>query len=139
MDWAVIGAQFAAQPVSTSSAFVPDEPATQKEWITMTTFLFTYRMPRNYRPGRPEAMAAWNAWFEGMGDHVADRGNPVFESSTLGKCGADTGLGGYSLITADDLEAALTLAKGCPALAEDAGVEVGVITERNRGTVNETA
>ena len=32
--------------------------------------------------------------------------------------------GGYSMITADDLEAALTLAKGCPALREGGGVEV---------------
>jgi hypothetical protein len=102
-----------------------------KEHIIMAKFLFSYRMPKAYVPGRPDAVAAWSAWFQGMGDSVTDRGNPVFESASLGRTGEDTALGGYSLITADDLEAALALAKGCPALAEGAGVEVGVITELN--------
>jgi len=95
----------------------------------MTTFLFSYRMPKAFVPGRPDAVAAWAAWFEEMGASVTDPGNPVFERASLGDCGEGTVLGGYSLITADDLDAALALAKGCPALAEGAGVEVGVITE----------
>ncbi len=99
----------------------------------MAMFLFSYRMPKGYTPGRTDAMAAWNAWFDSMDDAVLDRGNPVFESSTVGTCGAGTAPGGYSLITADSLDAALTLAKGCPALENGAGVEVGVITELNRG------
>ncbi len=99
----------------------------------MTTFLFTYRMPENYRPGRPDTMAAWTAWFDAMGPHLVDRGNPVFESATLGNTGSGTRPGGYSLITADDLEAAVALAKGCPALDDGAGVEVGVLTELNPG------
>lgn len=94
----------------------------------MSTFLFSYRMPKNYRPSA-DTLAAWKAWFDSMGANLVDRGNPVFESDTLGDCGADTRLGGYSLITADDLEAAVALAKGCPAC----GVEVGVITERGVG------
>jgi len=97
----------------------------------MTTFLFSYRMPKGYVPGRTDAAAAWTAWFEELGTSVSDRGNPVFESASLGHCGDDTTLGGYSLITAEDLEEALALAKGCPVLAEGAGVEVGVITEIN--------
>jgi hypothetical protein len=95
----------------------------------MTTFLFSYRMPKGFVPGRPGAVAAWTAWFEKMGSSVIERGNPVFESASLGHCGDDTTLGGYSLITAEDLDTALSMAKDCPALAEGAGVEVGVITE----------
>lgn len=95
----------------------------------MTNFVFAYRLPRDYQQGRPETAAAWRAWFDGMGSSLVEIGNPVFESATVGNCGPDTALGGYSMITADDLESALTLAKGCPALAEGAGVEVGVITE----------
>jgi hypothetical protein len=95
----------------------------------MTTFLFSYRAPKGYAPGS-DAVAAWTTWFEEMGNSVSDRGNPVFESAGLGNCGADTNLGGYSLITAEDLDTALALAKGCPVLREGAGgVEVGVITE----------
>jgi hypothetical protein len=100
----------------------------------MTTFLLSYRMPKNYVPGRPEAMAAWSAWFEAIGGNLVDPGNPVFEASALGNCGADTALGGYSLVTAHDLEAAMALAQGCPALAEGAGLEVGKITVLNGGT-----
>ena len=98
----------------------------------MTAFLFAYRMPNDYSPGRPDAVAAWTAWFAGMGASVADQGQPVFESAGLGNRGDDTRLAGYSLITADDLDEALALAKGCPALQEGAGVEVGVIAELNR-------
>jgi len=94
----------------------------------MPTFLFSYRMPKDYVLGRPESVAAWTGWFEDLGASVTDRGNPIFQSATVGNCGADTRLGGYSLITADDLDAALALAKGCPAL----GVEVGLITELDR-------
>ena len=98
----------------------------------MTTFLFAYRMPKDYTPGRPDAVAAWTAWFAGMGASAADQGQRAFESASLGDCGDDTRLGGYSLITAGDLDEALALAKGCPALQEGAGVEVGVIAELNR-------
>jgi hypothetical protein len=95
----------------------------------MTTFLFSFRMPKGYVPGGPDTVAAWTAWFEKMGASVIDRGNPVFESASLGHCGDNTTLGGYSLITAEDLDTALSMAKDCPVLAEGAGVEVGVITE----------
>lgn len=95
----------------------------------MATFLFSYRMPEGFTPGRPEAVAAWTAWSEGMGASVADPGQPVFESATLGDCGSGTRLGGYSLITADDFDAALALAKGCPAVQEGGGVEVGMLAE----------
>ena len=67
-----------------------------------------------------------------MGASVADQGQPVFESASLGNCGDDTRPGGYSLITAGDLDEALAIAKGCPALQEGAGVEVGVLAELNR-------
>ena len=95
----------------------------------MATFLFSYRMSKDYVPGRPDAVAAWTAWFKELGASLADPGNPVFERATLGYCGEDTVLGGYSLVTADDLDAALALAKGCPALQRGAGLEVGVITD----------
>ena len=54
----------------------------------MTTFLISYRMPRNFVPGRPGAVGAWMSFFDGMGDGLLDRGNPVFESGTLGNCEA---------------------------------------------------
>jgi YCII-related domain len=94
----------------------------------MDQFLFSYRMPAGFRPGSPGALAAWTAWFEELGDLVVDRGNPVFRSSTVGDCNPQTTLGGYTLVQADDLEAAVALAKGCPSLDDGGGVEVGAIT-----------
>src|SRR5258708_37539124 len=81
----------------------------------MSTFVFIYRAPKNYTP-TDDAIVQWNAWFESMGDSVVDRGNRVVDTSTLGRGAPDTVLGGYSLVSADDLEAAIALAKGCPIL-----------------------
>ncbi len=96
----------------------------------MATFVLTYRSPKGYVPGSsPETMAAWQAWFEGMGDQLTDVGKPVIDRTSLGNCGLDTQLGGYSLISADDLESATVLAKGCPHLTHGGGVEVGALGE----------
>jgi hypothetical protein len=94
-----------------------------------STYLFIYRQPRGYRTGDEATMAAWAAWFKGMGTAVLDRGDPVIESGTVGDCGAATELGGHSVIAADSLEAALALARECPALADRGGVEVGLVAE----------
>jgi YCII-related domain len=98
----------------------------------MAKFILTYRPANGYRPSE-EAAAEWGAWFERIQGSVLDRGNPVFESSTLGNVAADTRLGGYSVVTAENLEAAVALAEGCPLLQRGGGVEVGVITELNPG------
>ena len=97
----------------------------------MATFVFTYRMPAGYVPGGPDTMAAWAAWFDSMGESVSDRGNPVFGSAKLGNCGAETRPGGYAFVNAEDLESAVALARGSPALEAGGGVEVGAITVLN--------
>lgn len=94
----------------------------------MPKYVFAYRIQEG-DSGSPDAMAQWMAWFEELGSAVVDVGNPVFSRSTLGNTGSGSALGGYSLITADDLEAAVTLAKGCPALAAGGGVEIGELAE----------
>lgn len=35
--------------------------------------------------------------------------------------------GGYSIVTADDLQSALSMANSCPAVTRGGGVEVGVL------------
>jgi hypothetical protein len=96
----------------------------------MTTFLLSYRMPEDYVPGEAGVTDRWRAWFDSLGDQLTNHGNPVFERTELGNCGPGTRLGGYSLITAPDLQTAITLAKGCPAVSGGSGgVEVGVVCE----------
>ena len=94
----------------------------------MARFLFSYRVPHDYKPS-PKTTPTWTAWFDGMGASRLDLGSGVSESSSLGDVGPDTRLGGYSIIAADDLEAAVAIAKGCPALRLGGGVEVGTVLE----------
>jgi len=96
----------------------------------MPTFVLTYRPPKDYKAGTPEGMAAWTAWFESMGPALADIGKLVGESTVVGNCGSDVrALAGYSVIRADDLAAASSVAKGCPFVALGGGVEVGLLAD----------
>jgi hypothetical protein len=95
----------------------------------MPNFVFTYRTPTGYQP-TAEGGAAWYAWFDSMGDHLVELGKPVIEATALGNHdSARTQLGGFSVISADDLESAVAIAKGCPTLDRDGGVEVGLLGE----------
>lgn len=98
----------------------------------MPTYLITNRPLKDQAPSA-SAMAAWNAWFDALGADLVDRGNPAFTRKTLGNCGADTVLGGYTLVKADSLADAVALAKSCPVLKENGGVEVGELTLLNDG------
>jgi hypothetical protein len=81
------------------------------------------------------AMAAWGAWFGSLGDAIVDGGNPTGASKTVTADGStvDGGganpLSGYSLVTATDLDAAVSLAKGCPILSSGGTVEVAETIE----------
>jgi hypothetical protein len=95
----------------------------------MPNFVFTYRSPQGYTP-TTESRAAWMSWFDGMGDHLVELGRPVFERTAIGDCSsASTELGGYSVIQAADINAAMAIAKGCPHLDRDGGVEIGLLAE----------
>ena len=75
-------------------------------------------------------MAAWGAWMGALGDSIADGGNPVGAVATVAPDGSvSQGAGanpvtGYSIISADSLEAAVTLTKDCPILASGGSIEV---------------
>jgi len=76
-----------------------------------------------------EAMQAWGAWFGTLGEAITDPGNPFGPSSaTLGNGGASaggtSGIGGYTIINAESLDDATSLAKGCPVLVGGGSVEV---------------
>jgi hypothetical protein len=77
---------------------------------------------------REAAMAAWGQWFGTLGAAIVDAGNPFGPSTGVSSSGADgaakTGLTGYSILTADSLDAAAELAKGCPVFANGGSVDV---------------
>jgi hypothetical protein len=80
-------------------------------------------------------MAAWGEWFASLGASVVDGGAPVGASKTIAADGSTSGGGGanpvsgYSLVTASDLDAAVTLAKDCPILAAGGSIEVAETIE----------
>jgi hypothetical protein len=98
----------------------------------MPTYLITNRVPEGFT-GSPDAFGAWTSWFSELGDHLEDRGNPAFTRAALGNCGAGTVLGGYTLISAEDLDAAVALAQTHPLMTRGGGVEVGELTLLNEG------
>lgn len=98
----------------------------------MPNYIFAYH--GGGHPETPEEgqkmMAAWMAWFEGMGERVVNAGNPVGMSKTVSQSGvADDGganpLSGFTIVSADSMEAAIKLAAGCPMVGDGTGtVEV---------------
>ncbi len=96
----------------------------------MAKYLFIYTSGDEPRPDTDmDAITqAWIGWFTGLGDAVVDPGNPVGASGAIAPNGAAAAVtadvGGYSVIRADSLEAALEIAKSSPALAANGSVEV---------------
>jgi hypothetical protein len=89
----------------------------------MSTYLFTFRAPAQYVPSA-DTFDAWAIWQLKLGARLKDRGNPAFTAAALGASTADTTLGGYSLIRAGSLDAAVALAGDCPLLAHAGAVEI---------------
>lgn len=78
---------------------------------------------------RAAVMAAWGAWFGTLGSAIVDPGNPFGPSATVAgggsvSSGGGSGLTGYSVVNAENLDAASALAKGCPVLDAGGTVEV---------------
>ena len=95
----------------------------------MQTFIFVYRNPTRYTP-TPETSAAMKAWFDGMGEQLVELGKPVVASDSVGNCSLDTTeLNGYSIVQAENLAEALAIAKECPHLTRNGGIEVGQLGE----------
>ena len=101
---------------------------TEQERI-MKNFVFTYRVPSDYVPGVGTG-AEWQAWFGAMGSALVDLGYAVTDYASLGEVGsASSRMIGYSVVSAEDMDAALALAKDCPALRVGGGVEIGPVME----------
>jgi len=97
----------------------------------MANYLLVFHggsMPESQEEGA-KVMQAWTAWFGKLGGAVVDQGNPVSQVRTIAPNGSVSNGGtnpstGYTIINADNLDAAVALAKGCPVLAGGASIEV---------------
>ena len=76
-------------------------------------------------------MQAWGAWFGVLGSALVDQGNPftgqaksIASDGSVSDGAGDKAASGYSIIQADSLDAATTLAQGCPVLQGGAQITV---------------
>ncbi len=95
----------------------------------MSKYVFAFRNDPN-RAATAGDEEAWTAWFGQLGEAVTDFGNRVSRASMVGGGGTATdALSGYVVVTADSLDSAVALAKGCPGLKAGGRVEVGEVLE----------
>jgi hypothetical protein len=91
-------------------------------------YIFTGGQLAEDPAAREESMQAWGAWFGTLGDAVTDMGNPFGAAATVSSGGVTAGgaaaASGYTVITADSLDEAAGLAKGCPIVADGGTVEI---------------
>jgi hypothetical protein len=78
---------------------------------------------------RDAQMAKWGQWFGQLGSAVVDGGAPTGTAKTVGSGGSvsdggSRGLTGYSIVSAESLDSAVELAKGCPVLEVGGAVDV---------------
>ena len=99
----------------------------------MPKYMLAYHggRPNDTDEEREHAMAAWGGWMGGLGAALVDGGHPVGRSATVGSDGSSFPGGGsnpvtgYSVVSANSLEAAVALVAGCPVLSAGGSVEVG--------------
>jgi hypothetical protein len=108
-------------------------PRFAREEADVTDFLLVYRggsMPETQEE-QAKVMDAWTQWFGQLGGALKDGGNPFTpQSKTISGDGSvsdtagATAATGYSILSADSLDEAVGLAKGCPVLQGGASIEV---------------
>jgi hypothetical protein len=76
-----------------------------------------------------EGMKAWTDWAAATGDALIDFGTPLGtgrEVSVSGVADTTTGVGGYSILQADDLQAAVELVKDHPHFMSGGGSSIQI-------------
>jgi hypothetical protein len=94
----------------------------------MPDFIIAYhggREPASPEEGR-KGMEKWKAWLTNLGDAVVNPGTPLGKSKMVSATGVSDDAGpsaltGFSIVKADNIDAAVEIAKACPF------VEIGTI------------
>jgi hypothetical protein len=90
----------------------------------MSNYVLSFRGRSDRTPSADEE-SAWGQWFQEISSTIVDFGHRVGRVSALGNSTREDVLAGYVVINADDLDAAVAVAKGCPGLQSGGLVEVG--------------
>jgi hypothetical protein len=98
----------------------------------MANYLFAYSGGKGVAADEAERnaqMAMWGQWFAELGSAVVDGGAAMGTAKTVGpgglvSDGGSRGVTGYSIVSADSLDSAVELAKGCPVLGIGGAVDV---------------
>ncbi len=90
------------------------------------------------KPASPEEgkqhFAKYTEWLSSLGDSVVSPANPLRNTSTVNSdgsvtTGGTTTMSGYTIIEADSMEAALSIAKACPFLEIGGSLEVSELVD----------
>jgi hypothetical protein len=86
----------------------------------MRKYLIAYHSGPTSPQQGAEQMARWKAWLASLGDAVINPGTPLGSGKLVSSEGVSDRpadfLTGFSIVTADNLEAALEFARRCPYL-----------------------
>ena len=92
----------------------------------MPNFMLAYHggtQPENPGEGKKQ-MERWKSWLADLGAAVVNPGTPLGNSKTVSTDGVNDGGGanpmsGFSVLSADTMDAALEMAKNCPFIEMD--------------------
>jgi hypothetical protein len=109
----------------------PAQASTRTE-SEMANYVFAYSGGKGVSADEAERnaqMARWGQWFGELGSAIVDGGAATGSARTVGPGGSvsdggSRGLTGYSIVTADSLDSAVELAKGCPVIEIGGAVDV---------------
>ena len=91
----------------------------------MARYLFLYSggtTPADAPAKVKKSMEAWTAWFGKLGKAVVEPGSPTLPGKIVHSKGTKSvgakPITGYTILQADNLDAAVALAKSCPGISE---------------------
>ena len=102
----------------------------------MTQYVIVYlggNQPASPEEGK-QHFAKYMDWLSSLGDAVVSPANPLKDTHTVNPdgtvtSGGTTSMSGYTIIAADAMEAALSMARACPFLDVGGSLEVSELME----------
>lgn len=105
----------------------------------MPTFLIGYhgqadmKQPASQEEGKAH-MDNWMAWLGSLGDAVVNPGSPIGASKVVTSAGIaednlPNSMFGFTTVTADNIDAALSMAQSCPVIEQGGTLRVAELME----------